>query len=320
VVSLARNTILVGDALDRLRGLPTGSVDCVITSPPYYRLRDYGVVGQIGLEATVQGWVDRLRAVFGEVARVLKPGGSMWLDLGDTYSQQNRDGTRAKSLLLAPERLMLALTQDGWILRNRVVWAKTSPMPSGVLDRLESTHDVVYFLVRSRRYFFDLDAIREPIPSTEQGPVELGRNAGDVWRLPVARFTGAHFATFPAELVTRPLLSSCPAKLCVKCGAAWRTKTSIKRIGTSKPFKRDPYVRMHPVRYRVIRSDPRLVSGCQCAAATRPGVVLDPFIGTGTVAAVAEQHDRDWLGIELNPSYCQLAWQRIRGAPVRRAA
>jgi site-specific DNA-methyltransferase (adenine-specific) len=316
VTRQVRNTILQGDALARLRELPPASVDSIISSPPYYRLRDYDMVGQIGLEETVEAWVERLLPVFQELDRVLKPTGSMWLDLGDTYSRRTTHGARPKSLLLAPERLIMALTRRGWILRNRIVWAKTAPMPSGVTDRLESTHDVVYFLVRSRRYFFDLDAIRNRVGKSGH----LGRNPGDVWRLPIARFTGAHFATFPTDLVTRPLVATCPARVCVACGAPWHTRTSIRRLGRVVRFKRDPFVRIHPVRYRVIRTNPRLVRGCQCQAFTRPGLVLDPFFGTGTVGAVAEQQGRDWLGIELNPSYCQLAWQRIRGLPVRRVA
>ena len=320
--SLPRNSILVGDALERLRGLPSASVDCVISSPPYYQLRDYGVEGQIGLEPTVEAWVEALRAVFAEVARVLKPTGAIWLDLGDSYSRHSRFGAPTKSLLLAPERLALALSADGWIVRNKVVWAKTTPMPSGVLDRLESTHDVVHFLVRSHRYFFDLDAIREPYAGKGAGEAgrELGKNPGDVWRLPIARFRGAHYGTFPPELVRRPLLATCPARICIVCGAAWRTRTSIHRIGRPIRFKRDPFIRQHPVRYRVIRRDPLLAPGCTCDVGARPGIVLDPFFGTGTVGVVAEQYGRDWLGIELNPNYAELASRRIEAARIGQVA
>src|SRR6266568_75051 len=143
-------------------GRPSASIDCVVTSPPYYQLRDYGVDGQLGLEATVAEWVESLRAVFNEVARVLKPAGALWLNLGDAYSRHVRYGAPPKSLLLAPERLVLALTRDGWRLRNKVVWSKPNAMPHSVRDRLNTTHDFVYLMVRSPRYFFDLHAIREP--------------------------------------------------------------------------------------------------------------------------------------------------------------
>src|SRR2546428_10138488 len=124
----------------------------------------------MGLEAMVRDWVASRRVVFGEVARVLKPTGAMWLDLGDTYSQRASHGAPIKSLLLAPERLLLALSRDGWIVRNKVIWAKTNPMPHSVTDRLSTTHDFVYFLVRSPRYFFDLHPIREPHRSSRERP------------------------------------------------------------------------------------------------------------------------------------------------------
>src|SRR5262245_45737225 len=159
---LPRNTILGGDATERLRQLPMASVDCVITSPPYYQLRDYGMSGQIGLEPTICEWVTNVRTVLAQVARVLKPTGALWLNLGDSFSRHPRYGGPPRGMLLAPERLALALTQDGWLIRNKVVWAKTNPMPSSASDRLTLTYEIVYFLVRSPQYFFDLDAIREP--------------------------------------------------------------------------------------------------------------------------------------------------------------
>lgn len=310
-----RNTILIGDAARQLAKLPEGWVDCVMTSPPFFRMRDYGVEGQIGLEATADEWVASLRGVFAELARVLKPGGAVWVDLADTYSQDARFGAPIKSLLLAPDRLLLQLVRDGWILRNRVIWAKRSPMPSGVGDRLETTYDVVHMLVRSRRYFFDLDAIRDPWPDGKESA--LGKNPGDVWHIEKARFDGSHFATFPERLVERPLLATCPAKVCLICGEPWKTQTTKEHLGRPVWFKRDPYVRRHPVRYRVVRRDPRLLPTCSCEAGTRPGVVLDPFFGTGTVGAVAQRLGRDWLGIELNPEYGEMADRRLASIPIK---
>jgi DNA methylase len=153
--------VIVGDARDKLKQLTTESVDCVITSPPYFRLRNYQHDAQIGLEAHVDSWVEELRGLMAEVKRVLKPTGSLWLNLGDSYSRSLGYGAPAKSLLLAPERLALALVADGWILRSKVIWAKTNPLPASVQDRLSCTYEVVYFLTKSSRYFFDLDAIRE---------------------------------------------------------------------------------------------------------------------------------------------------------------
>ena len=163
------NRVLVGDVRERLREVPDASVDCVITSPPYYLMRDYGAAGQLGVESTVEEWAHALRGVLGELSRVLKPTGSVWLNLGDTYSRHPSSGAERKGLLLGPERLALMLLDDGWIIRNKIVWAKTNPLPSSVSDRLSPTWEVLYFLVRSQRYFFDLDAIRVPHRSQQTG-------------------------------------------------------------------------------------------------------------------------------------------------------
>jgi len=311
-----RNTILVGDTREQLARLPGAFVDCVVTSPPFFFQRSYEVEGQIGLEPSVDAWVIALAGVFAEVARVLKPTGSVWMDLADTYSQSPRHGP-IKSLLLAPERLLVRLVADGWLLRNRVVWAKKQRMPSGVLDRLESSYDTVNLLVRSRHYVFDLDGIREPLAGEQDA---VGRNPGEVWHVEKAKFQGPHFATFPEALLERPIRASCPAKVCLACGAPWRTHTTKEYAGRPVRFQRDRFVRRHPVRYRVIRRHPRLLPTCTCNAGTRPGLVLDPFFGTGTVGAVAERLGRDWLGIDLNPGYCSMAWERIRGRAIRKGA
>ena len=331
---LRRNKVLVGDVRTRLAELPDGSVDTVITSPPYVALRNYGVDGQIGAEPDVDTWVNDLRGVGRELARVLKPSGSWWLNIGDSYSRHARAGAPAKSLLLAPERLALALIEDGWTIRNKVIWAKTNPMPASVADRLACTWEVVYFLVRSPRYFFDLDAIRIPhrSPNTRRrtsqadavhppattrppawaGPLAgtntglarlkaqglpghpLGKNPGDIWTMATANFRGEHFAVFPNNLVRAPLLATCPEKVCAHCGIPWR-RDSAKAVGRL-----------------AVRSE--LQPSCRCRAGVVSGVVLDPFFGAGTVGVVAEAHGRDWLGIELNPAFARLAEQRITAA------
>lgn len=346
MTTLPRNTLLAGDAAAVLSRLPASSVDCVITSPPYFQLRDYGVKGQIGLEPTIDAWVSSLRRVFAQVARVLKPSGSLWLNLGDSYSQHPQLGAPVKSLVCAPERLLLALTQDGWLCRNKVIWAKTNPMPVSVVDRLSNTYDVVYFLVRSRRYFFDLDAIREPHKSatlrprapsvapekTWAGPLAsasnhglariksegraghvLGKNPGDVWRIAASHYRGAHFATFPHTLVERPLRATCPEQICTKCGEPWRRAVSVTR-SSAPTVAREGFVRRYPTRIEVTRVAGDLAP-CPCNADAVPGVVLDPFFGTGTVGQVALANGRDWIGIELNPGYRKMARARLAAAP-----
>jgi len=290
--ALPMGQILQGDAVERLGDLPAASVDCIITSPPYFRLRDYGVPGQLGLEGHVDQWVEELRAVTRALARVLKPTGTFWLNLGDTYSTHAREGAPPKSLLGAPERLLLALVEDGWTIRNKVIWAKTNPMPSSVTDRLSTTHEYLYLLTHSPRYYFDLDAIREPHRSRPPkrrreprpgkyaagtpalGPNSdgddglralkargmvghpLGKNPGDVWPMATAHFRGAHFATYPESLVQRIVRAGCPPG----------------------------------------------------------GIVLDPFMGAGTTALVAEAEGRQWIGIELNPDFIQQSEARLAAA------
>ncbi len=348
-VEVPRRTILLGDALTMLLGVLTASIDCVVTSPPYYQLRNYSVVGQLGLEPTVDEWVENLRSIFVEVARVLKPSGNVWLNLGDSFSRHPKYGAPAKGLLCAPERLLLALAEDGWIVRNKVVWAKPNPMPTSITDRLTLTYEVVYLLVRSPRYFFDLDAIREPHRSKggrQAGdPIEakpqwagllagkqdglrraralgepghqLGKNPGDVWTIPTRGFRGPHFATFPPELIRKPILATCPEAICTTCGSPWRRKVTVTRVPIGLPAKtslvHDKRIMRTGDRWRAVREVGDLIP-CSCKTSTVPGVVLDPFMGSGTVGLVAEQLKRDWLGIELNPEYRNLALQRIKEA------
>lgn len=322
--------ILVGDALSRLKGLPNDSIDTVVTSPPYFRLRNYDNPDQIGLEDTITEWVTNLVAIFDEIQRVLKPSGSVWLNLGDSYSRHARHGAPKKSLLLGPERLLVALSDRGWLVRNKVIWSKPNPMPASVRDRLSAKWEPVYLLTRSPTYFFDLHAIRipprqrtvrrsrvgsdgkyfqhddsrpswaGPHASGNAGLARMraegrsshpaGKNPGDVWTIPTAAYKGAHFATFPEHLVERPLKATCPERVCTTCGAPWWPPNEVQHGST-----------------------PRLLrKSCGCAGRSwEPGIVLDPFMGAGTTAVAAKKAGRRWIGIELNPTYAALATQRI---------
>lgn len=314
-----RNTILIGDALDQLRQLPDSYVNCVTTSIPFYLQRDYQVSGQIGLESTVDEWVERLMPIMNELRRVITAGGSIWVDTGDTFSRHSKFGAPTKSLFMAGERLALRYLETGMILRSKVVWWKISPMPDGVQDRMSTTYDVVYHFVKSPKYFFDLDSVRVPEPDGQY----VGRNPGDVWRLPTANFRGAHFATFPEALVERPLLTTCPLRVCVLCGTPWNREPSrIVTIGKRVPPGNDPKIRRYRGSWRTLRQPGEIKPGCTCDGPSRPGLVLDPFFGTGTVAQVALRHGRDWLGIELNPTYVALARQRLgqHAPPLKEAA
>ncbi|SDI89930.1 DNA modification methylase [Frankineae bacterium MT45] len=284
-----RNRVVIGDAATQLAQLADDSVDMVLTSPPYFRLRDYQIEGQLGLEAHVEHWVDELDLVLRGVRRVLKPAGTLWLNLGDSYATHAREGAPRKSLLLGPERVAERLVGQGWALRNKIVWAKTNPMPSSVRDRLSCTWEYLYVFSQQPHYYFDLDAIRVPHrsrtpskPTTARsrqrevwrGPNgddasglatlhargivghPLGKNPGDLWQIASPGYRGAHHATFPVELARRAILAGCP----------------------------------------------------------EGGVVLDPFFGAGTTAVAAERLGRDWMGIELSPDFAAIAGQRIHDA------
>jgi site-specific DNA-methyltransferase (adenine-specific) len=318
-----RNIVLEGDALSVLGSLADASVDCVMTSPPYFQARHYGAgKSELGQEQDVDAWVSNLRAVSREIRRVLVPTGSYWLNVGDLYSRHRRLGAPAKSLLLGPERLVRGLLADGWLVRNRVAWIKATPLPSPVADRLTNGWEYLFHLVRQPTYFYDLDAIRVPLKSKRSGggpatPAEvlgalagpraglarlaaegrsghpLGRNPTDVWALPAGRSVGGHHATFPEALVRRPVLASAPRHVCTACGRPWRRSTRQVSFLAGKP-------------------QPRPLVPCGCGAPTRPGLVLDPFAGSGTTLKVARDLGRDALGIELSTDFAALSRSRAR--------
>lgn len=325
-----RNQLFVGDAATTLRSLPDGCIDMVLTSPPYFRLRDYRVAGQLGTEQHVDDWVEPLQAVVRELRRVLTATGSLWLNLGDTYATHIRQGAEPKSLLLAPERLLLALVQDGWVLRNKVIWHKTNPLPSSVPDRFATTWEAVYLLTLGKRYHFDLDSLRVPHRSTQKplkhprrrpgtdphdhwrGPNTgdrsgidrlkqlgipghpLGKNPGDVWPIATSRLGHGHPAAFPLSLAERAIIAGCPEARCASCRQPWRRQVVRHRDGSAS---RQP-----------------LAATCGCDADSEPGLVLDPFLGSGTTALAAERLGRDWVGIEISRAFARLAEQRITAA------
>lgn len=305
------NQIICGDCLEVMKDMPDNFIDCCITSPPYWGLRDYGVDGQIGLEKTPEEYVAKLVDIFREVKRVLRSDGTVWLNLGDSYygggwkgSQTDLTGTKqgtnagtlagkdmtkdaphpiikTKDLVGIPWRVAFALQSDGWYLRQDIIWHKPNPMPESVADRCTKSHEYIFLLAKSAKYYYDNEAIKEDSvdeesykgrrfrgakaivaanarPNSSPNTLDYGNDAGakswpkrnkrDVWTVTVKPYKESHFATFPPDLILPCVLAGCP----------------------------------------------------------KDGLILDPFMGSGTTAEVAYKNGRNYIGIELNPEYCKL--------------
>lgn len=307
-------TILVGDCREQMGFLDDGCAHCCVTSPPYYGLRDYGHAGQIGREETIAEYVGALVETFRAVRRVLRDDGTLWVNLGDSYNADNRTGhgsrvghkqgtnrasaagmdatrprskdVKPKDLMGIPWRVAFALQDDGWYLRSDIIWAKPNPMPESVKDRPTKSHEYIFLFAKQEQYYYDADAIAEPVSSnpvtaarngradkgivgtsglfgTEHGQSGRGgferadmesRNKRSVWQVALSPYKGAHFATYPPELIKPCILAGCP----------------------------------------------------------EGGTVIDPFGGSGTTGRVALDHNRSAILCELNPEFAELARSRTQ--------
>lgn len=298
--------ILHGDALTILKTLPDESVNCCVTSPPYYGLRDYGVDGQIGLEKTPEEYVAKMVEVFREVRRVLRRDGTLWLNLGDSYgAASNRNGIgsadpkwggentkriakhgkidiqtglKPKNLIGIPWRVAFALQSDGWYLRQDIIWHKPNPMPESLTDRCTKAHEYVFLLAKSAKYYFDGEAIKEP--TTTNDDLVRDRDTTKLNNVP-GRTRMAGLQTNNYNL---------------------RNKRSVWTV-TTKPFKEAHFATFPP----------DLIIPCVLAGCPEGGTVLDPFFGAGTTGLVASRLNRNYIGIELNEQYCKMAERRIEG-------
>lgn len=314
------NRLLVGSALEQLKSLPDGIVQSCVTSPPYYGLRDYGASGQIGLEETPQEYVARLVEVFREVRRVLRDDGTLWLNLGDSYANdgkwggstsgkhagslhgdtkvgrgKRRTGFKAKELMMIPARVAIALQDDGWYLRSDIIWSKGNPMPESVKDRPTRSHEYVFLLAKSEKYFYDMDAVREPHASEySQDAIKKAGKAGG------PRPEGNNFSKEQRHESGggTPRSRGERAALLHPLGRNRRTVWTIN----PKPYKGAHFATM-----------PEELARVCCLAGTKAGdLVLDPFAGSGTTLAVARALSRPYLGIELNSDYVPLIEERLK--------
>src|SRR6056300_349606 len=270
-------TIHTGDCRSVLSTLEADSIDTCVTSPPYFGLREYDHDFQIGTEATVTEFVNNLCDIMDGVHRVLKPDGTLWINIGDGYCNTNgyqrskkgwdrvaregaqandrdlkdllNEGYKVKDVLGVPWKFAFEMQRRGWYLRQDIVWSKPNPMPENVFDRCTKSHEFIFLFSKSKKYYFDLTAIK-----TQSSDGSLA-NPRSVWTVPVSRFSGAHFATYPPELIEPCILAGCP----------------------------------------------------------EGGTVLDPFAGSGTTAGVAYLHDRNSILCELNPEYAEMVESRIEG-------
>jgi DNA modification methylase len=304
--------LLHGDVRERLRDLPDGSVQTCVTSPPYWGLRDYGVKGQIGLERTPEAFVSALVFTFREVRRVLADDGTAWVNLGDSYvsngryesdrsdyvgdlskydHRDNRPAARAmglkpKDLCGIPWRVAFALQDDGWYLRSDIIWSKPNPMPESVTDRPTKAHEYIFLLSKSARYYYDAGAIGEPIKAES-----------------LERFASAHDGeadTTKHQVIGGTYSRPVKAILQGQQNNTHRNKRSVWHIATQ------PFPGAHFATFPEALIEPCILAGSRVG-----DTVLDPFNGSGTTGAVAIRHQRNYVGIELNEAYIQLARKRI---------
>lgn len=413
---LPLNQVLIGHCLEVLKGIPANSVHCCVTSPPYWGLRDYLLepvywpsvsfspmpglpqiaipeqTENLGLESDLWAYTGHMVAIFQEVYRILRPDGTLWLNLGDTYitSPPGNNGKHSnlgdgaykrrqdrqlshgediqaiyqkpkelkmKDLAGIPWRVAYALQADGWYLRSDVIWHKPNPMPESIQDRPTKSHEYVFLLSKSERYFYDTEAIREetldpgkarPFRNGDRGTLrndngrvwepQPGRNRRSVWSIPTQSYSAAHFATFPTKLIEPMILASTSEYgVCRECGAQWgrviekqkppedvftnRNPKAGKEVFTGSTINGE--MRGQGQKLQNWRNEhPPITTGwhpsCSCNAPTVPAIVLDPFGGSGTTGKVALANRRNFILIDANPTYAtELAPERLNGTQIK---
>jgi len=299
--------ILKGDCIKSLKTLDDESVNCCVTSPPYWGLRDYGESDQLGLEETPEEYVTNMVKVFSEVKRVLTKDGTLWLNLGDSYAgncsrtssgragmgkeregiySRLGDGLKSKDLVGIPWRVAFALQADGWYLRQDIIWHKPNPMPESVTDRCTKSHEYIFLLSKSPKYYYDHEAVKEKCSEA---------NIEDFKRRKTLNNKGKGKGTYDEA---RPDL--CRGRDAYMPDDFMRNKRSVWTVNTR------PYPEAHFATY-----PKKLIRPCIKAGCPQGGVVLDPFGGSGTTAEVANELQRDAILCELNPKYCELIEKRL---------
>lgn len=321
-----KNKIILSDALEGLKTLPDNSIDCCVTSPPYFGLRDYGVVGQLGLEASPEIYIEKMVEVFSEVKRVLKKDGTLWLNIGDSYAGSGKGGQskekrsenwqplygkyfrsdkiKPKDLIGIPFILVLALRDYGWYWRDTIIWHKPNPMPESVNDRCTKSHEYIFLLSRSGKYYYDLESILKDASVNTHSRLsqDIEKQIGSTRANGGERHNGNMKAT--GRKLSKP-------------GVGIKNNTSFDSYMAIMPLKVNkrsvwtiPTQSYSDAHFATFPEE--LIVDCIKAGCREDGIVLDPFMGAGTTALVARKLNRNFIGIELNPDYIKIAEKRLR--------
>lgn len=314
-----RLQFLQGNSLDVLKTFKDDTFQTVVTSPPYWQQRDYQVNNQIGQEATVEEYVDNIVKVMREVKRTLRKDGTLWLNIGDTYVRNDiNTPLRSKNIIGVPWKVAFALQTDGWILRCDIIWSRTNSMPDGVKDRPTHSHEYMFLLTKSEKYYYDYFATLENSENQIKGKQMFGsreqigtnrndqnrsyehngkRNKRSVWTTSVSRFEGSHWATFPVELIEPCILAATSEKgCCPKCKTPWNRILKKGRDENDMPTL----------------TGNLWEPGCSCGIErTEACLVLDPFSGASTTGVVCAKNHRDYVAIDVNKEYLELARKRL---------
>jgi DNA modification methylase len=314
---IENRTIFQGDVLKKLSKFDDESVDVVISSPPYWGLRDYGVDGQLGLEPDFRDYLKTMSKIMNQIKRVLKSTGTCWINLGDTYNTVcggMKDVLKTKSRIGIPERFYINCIDEGWIARNHIVWTKNNSMPSSVQDRFTNKWESVFFFSKNKKYYFDLDAVRVPTITKNNIPFNVRVRDSEKKRfLQKASLDEIQSHNKKGERKSLNVKGQSPQGIHRKrhsgyfgangeylCNPKGKNPGDIFQINT-RPFKEAHFATFPP-------DLPEKILRCSCP---KDGIVLDPFFGSGTVGLVAEKLGLRWCGIELNPNYVELAKKRI---------
>jgi site-specific DNA-methyltransferase (cytosine-N4-specific) len=306
------------DVMEGLCSIPDEVINCVVTSPPYWLHRNYGVDEQIGIEENMEEYIEKMVNIFKEIKRVLRDDGTVWLNIGDAYSNKSKDGLKPKDLIGIPWRLAFALQQDGWYLRSDIIWSKSNSMPESVIDRPYKSYEHIFLLTKNSNYYYDFESLRY-------------NGKRNVWNIPTTKSLGEvnHIAMFPMKLPELCIKAGSSHKgVCPKCGAPWKEILKKERKNGRPPTncgnmdnngKTRTTVGLNvPAKYKEVKIikigwEPT----CSCnIKETLPSIVLDPFLGSGTTIKAAIDNGRIGLGFEINPCYKEIIEKKIYGTPV----